>query len=116
MKVKDRKNLRKKYIQIRDCLLLTIEKSNYEIDVAGDAVDKLQGASLLRVQNQLSKNNLKKLAALECAIDKIDNGEYGDCEDCGEDIGIRRLEAIPGVTLCISCAEKAELQSRCNSF
>lgn len=116
MKAKDRKTLRKIYVKIRDALILTIEKSNYEVDVAGDDVDKLQGANLLRVQNQLSKINLKKLVALDRAIEKIDSGDYGDCEECGDVISIKRLEAIPGVTLCISCAEKAELQLHQNSL
>ena len=110
MRSKELKSLRNKYAEFRDQLIKTIEKSNFEVDVAGDAMDKLQGASLLRVQNQLSRNNLNKLRALEKAIDKIDDGQYGDCDECGEDIGIKRLEAIPGCALCISCAEKAELQ------
>jgi DnaK suppressor protein len=110
MKLKELKSLRKKYAEFRDRLIKTIENSDYEVDVAGDAVDKLQGASLLRVQNQLSVINLNKLRALEKAIEKIDRGQYGDCDECGEDIGIKRLEAIPGCSICISCAEKAELQ------
>jgi DnaK suppressor protein len=110
MKLKELKSLRKKYAEFRDRLIKTIKNSDYEVDVAGDAVDKLQGASLLRVQNQLSVINLNKLRALEKAIEKIDRGQYGDCDECGEDIGIKRLEAIPGCSICISCAEKAELQ------
>lgn len=110
MKFRELKSLRKKYAELRDRLIKTIENSDYEVDVAGDAVDKLQGASLLRVQNQLSIININKLHALEKAIEKIDDGQYGDCEECDEAIGFKRLEAIPGCTLCISCAEKAELQ------
>jgi DnaK suppressor protein len=110
MKSKELKSLRNKYAELMNQLIKTIENSNYEVDVAGDSVDKLQGASLLRVQNQLSKNNLNKLMALEKAIEKIDHGQYGNCDECNEDIGIKRLEAIPGCSLCISCAEKAELQ------
>ncbi len=109
MKASELKSLRQKYVELRDELIRTIENSNFEVDVAGDSVDKLQGASLLRVQNQISKNNVTKLRALERAIDQIDSGDYGLCEECEEKIGFRRLEAIPGCTLCISCAEKAEL-------
>ena len=110
MKVRELKSLRKKYVELRKELIATIENSDFEVDVAGDAVDKLQGASLLRVQNQLARINLNKLRALDRAIEQIDAREYGDCEDCGERIGLKRLEALPGVTLCIGCAEKAELQ------
>ncbi len=108
MKVRELKKLREKYIEHRQQLIKTLQNSDFEIDVDGDAIDKLQGASLLRVQNQLSKNNLEKLHTLDRAIELIDNKNYGDCEDCGEPIGFKRLEAIPGVTLCIFCAEKNE--------
>jgi DnaK suppressor protein len=110
MKVRELKSLRKRYVELRKELITTIANSDFEVDVAGDAVDKLQGASLLRVQNQLSKNNLNKLRALERAIEQIDVKEYGNCEECGEPIGLKRLEALPGVTLCVTCAEKAERQ------
>lgn len=110
MKVRELKSLRKKYVELRRELILTIQNSDFEVDVAGDAVDKLQGASLLRVQNQLSKINVNRLRALERAIEQIDAKEYGDCEECGEPIGLKRLEALPGITLCVVCAEKAERQ------
>lgn len=108
MKVRERNSLRKKYTELSEQLIRTIKNSDFEVDVAGDDIDKLQGASLLRVQNKLSIINLNKLRALDKAIEQIDSGEYGDCEDCGEAIGIKRLEAIPGCVLCISCAERAE--------
>jgi DnaK suppressor protein len=49
---------------------------------------------------------------IDSAIKMIAKDEYGDCEECGEPIGMKRLEAIPGVTICISCAEELELQTR----
>jgi DnaK suppressor protein len=110
MKIRELKSLRKRYDKLRDEIIATIKNSDFEVDVDGDVVDKLQGASLLRVQNQLSKINMNRLRTLDAAIEQIDAGEYGKCEECDEDIGIKRLEAMPGVTLCISCAEKAELQ------
>ncbi len=112
MKAKEINSLRTKYVELRDSLIKVIEKSQFEIDVAGDSVDKIQGASLLRVHNQLSKNNINKLRLLERAIDQIDNGEYGHCEGCEELISYKRLEAIPGCTLCIGCAEKIETRNR----
>lgn len=44
------------------------------------------------------------LADVERALDKLADGSYGICDDCGEAIGEERLEAIPWATLCISCA------------
>jgi len=109
MKKKELLALKIKYIELRDNIIQVIKKSDFEIDVAGDEVDKLQGANLLIVQNQISQKNILKLESLNRAIDKIDDGDFGDCEECGESIELRRLEVLPGVTLCVTCAEHAEL-------
>jgi DnaK suppressor protein len=109
MKVRERKNLIKKYSDLKDQIIKTLESSDYEVDVDGDIVDKLQGQSLLAVQNQISKKNLLKLKAIESALELIDKDEYGDCQECGEPISMRRLESIPGVTICVLCAELLEL-------
>jgi DnaK suppressor protein len=45
----------------------------------------------------------KLLSKIEEAIGRLDEGEYGVCEGCGEDIGIKRLEARPVTTYCIDC-------------
>ena len=108
MKSEELMILRDKYVQKRKELICTLKESEFEIDIAGDVVDKLQGACLLRVQNAISKQNLMKLNAIEKAIIKIDMGDYGNCDDCGESIGFKRLDLIPGASLCVCCAEIAE--------
>ena len=42
------------------------------------------------------------------SLEDIENGEYGICEDCGEDISIERLKARPVTSLCISCKTERE--------
>lgn len=46
------------------------------------------------------------------ALRRIDLGDYGYCEACGVEIGIRRLEARPTATLCIDCKSLAEIKER----
>ena len=46
------------------------------------------------------------------ALVKINEGEYGYCEGCGVDIGIRRLEARPTADLCIDCKTLAEIKEK----
>lgn len=109
MKVREKNSLLKKYIELRDNLIKTLENANYEIDVDGDLVDKLQGQNLINIQNKISQKNLTKFRAINLAIEMIENGKYGICQECGEDISIKRLEAIPGVSICVLCAELLEL-------
>jgi phage/conjugal plasmid C-4 type zinc finger TraR family protein len=50
----------------------------------------------------------KILPQLRRAIDKIAEGSYGWCDDCGEKIPETRLAVVPGSTRCIACQEKFE--------
>ena len=46
------------------------------------------------------------------ALERIEDGSFGICEDCGEEIGVKRLEARPVTTQCIDCKTKAEAQEK----
>lgn len=50
----------------------------------------------------------RKLSLIDHALYKIEDGTYGVCEDCGQDIDPARLEVLPYATLCIKCKERAE--------
>lgn len=52
------------------------------------------------------------VANIDEALKSLHDGDYGYCEECGIDIGIRRLEARPTATLCIDCKTLAEMRER----
>ena len=54
----------------------------------------------------------KLLSKIKSALDRIDSGEFGICEMCGDDIGEDRLKARPVTTLCISCKKNQEANER----
>ena len=54
----------------------------------------------------------KLLRKIEQALIRIDEGSYGYCEDTGEEIGLKRLEARPVATLCLEAQERRELAER----
>jgi DnaK suppressor protein len=54
----------------------------------------------------------KLLSKIDEAIVRIDEGEYGFCDDCGENIGLKRLEARPVTTLCIDCKTIQETREK----
>ena len=54
----------------------------------------------------------KLIKKIEEALVKIEQNEYGYCEGCGVEIGIRRLEARPTATLCIDCKTLDEIKER----
>ena len=56
----------------------------------------------------LAANSRDLLAQVERALQRLDNGTYGICENCGNPIGKARLQAFPRATLCVSCKQKEE--------
>ena len=54
----------------------------------------------------------KLIQKIDEAIQSLAAGEYGYCENCGEEIGIHRLEARPMAKLCIDCKRLAEIRER----
>jgi DnaK suppressor protein len=54
----------------------------------------------------------KLLKKIDSAIARIDEGNYGYCEETGDEIGLRRLEARPVATLCVEAQERRELAER----
>ncbi len=54
----------------------------------------------------------KLIKKIDEALQKIENNEYGYCDVCGIEIGIRRLEARPTATLCIDCKTLDEIRER----
>jgi DnaK suppressor protein len=54
----------------------------------------------------------KLLKKIDAALQRIEDGTYGYCEETGEEIGLRRLEARPVATLCVEAQERRELAER----
>jgi RNA polymerase-binding transcription factor DksA len=54
----------------------------------------------------LRKRVLAKIASLEDALKSLDEGDYGICARCGEQIEPERLDILPDTTLCIRCAQR----------
>ena len=52
------------------------------------------------------------IAKITNALDRLDNGTFGICEECGDDISDKRLKARPVTTLCINCKKKQENQEK----
>ena len=56
----------------------------------------------------LEENEERVLAAIDAALQRIDEGTFGTCRSCGKPIGEDRLEALPYTTQCIDCKRREE--------
>jgi DnaK suppressor protein len=52
------------------------------------------------------------LTKIDEALQRIEDGEFGICEECGQPIGLKRLKARPVVSLCIECKTKQEEEEK----
>jgi DnaK suppressor protein len=104
-----RAKLRAKKESITRKLTDTItESKEMESNVAQDLVDKAETSYTKEFLLSLSDGDREKLLLIDEAIKRLDYGEFGVCQICGKDIGLKRLEAIPWTPYCIDDQEKAE--------
>lgn len=80
-------------------------------DFAEQAVELENGETLVALDREVHA----ELREIERALRRLEDGSYGTCTACGEDVAEPRLQAVPSASLCIDCAHKqdaAEAQHR----
>ncbi len=85
------------------------------MDQDGNFPDPTDRASMESSRNSVLRirdRERKLIFKIQEALQRLETGEYGICEQCGEEIGIGRLKARPVTTLCISCKSSQEVEER----
>ncbi|GAA2263525.1 DNA-binding protein [Streptomyces ruber] len=78
-------------------------------DGAGDDQADTGAKNITREHEMsLAQNSREMLEQTERALERLDAGTYGLCENCGEPIGKARMQAFPRATLCVECKQKQE--------
>ena len=77
-----------------------------------DEIDAASSESGLAFIGRLRERERMLLAKIERALEKIEEGVYGTCQQCGEDIGVARLRARAVADLCIECKSEQERLER----
>jgi len=85
---------------------------NLNEDGPGDDVDIASTEIAQTALQKLGNREQKHLGKIDYALGKIESGEYGVCEECGEDIAPARLEARPITLFCIDCKTLQEQKER----
>lgn len=80
---------------------------NHPADLGSETFEREKDLALMNNTHEI-------LARVEDALGRMEEGKYGICEDCGREIALERLEAIPYTTLCIHCqrADEGNRQTR----
>jgi len=100
--------LEKKSKLIKDATL-TLSKDEIKIhEYSGDFADIASGESYRDFLLRIRDREAKLIKKIDKALARIDDGSFGICEECDEEIGFKRLEARPVTTLCIKCKTRQE--------
>jgi len=111
------KNELKEFLEIlldrKKQILKNIKEAQSEIgelknSEASDEADFASISSDSAIEAVISKKQQKELEEIEYAINKIEDGTYGICEMCEDEIGVERLKVKPQAKYCIVCREIVE--------
>jgi DnaK suppressor protein len=90
----------------------TVHTMQDEATIFADPNDRASQESDMSLELRNRDRERKLIKKIDETIARIDAGEYGYCESCGVEIGLKRLEARPTATLCIDCKTLDELRER----
>lgn len=86
----------------------TLEDLTDSNEIFADPADRASAESDRSFTLRLRDRERRLIRKIQAAIQRIEDGTYGICEDCGEDISIARLKARPVTKLCINCKSRQE--------
>ncbi len=90
----------------------TVHTLQDEATVFADPNDRASQESDIALELRNRDRERKLIKKIDEALGRIEDGEYGYCDSCGVEIGLKRLEARPTATLCIDCKTLEELRER----
>lgn len=71
---------------------------------SGDSAEQAQERENDEVVDAIGNETAQSIRVIKAALARIEDGTYGICESCGEEIGEARLRAVPEATRCVDCA------------
>ncbi len=81
-------------------------------DDFSDEIDTAVSESRLSFTGRMRERGRGLLNKIEKSLERIERGGYGECESCGEEIGLERLRARPVADFCIDCKDEQERLER----
>src|SRR6056300_1957653 len=90
----------------------TVTHMQDDVTAYADPNDRASQESDMALELRNRDRERKLIKKIEQTIRNIDNDDYGYCEQCGEEIGLKRLQARPTATLCIDCKTLDEIREK----
>jgi DnaK suppressor protein len=90
----------------------TVHTMQDEATVFADPNDRASQETDIAIELRNRDRERKLIKKIDETLARIDSGDYGYCDKCGVEIGIKRLEARPTATLCIDCKTLDEMKEK----
>lgn len=102
--------IKEKLIAEREILINKLRGNDLSIDDSEtpDPVDLAVKNYSKNVMMAVSENDNRQLVLINEALERIEDEEYGFCQNCEEEINVRRLDAVPWARYCLKCQELQE--------
>ena len=114
---KDLKAFKKSLEEMRKQIIETArktmeEESNFDTDDLPDEIDQASSEYAQSMAFRLRDREKFLLKKVEKALQRVEDGSFGVCERCEEQISLKRLQARPVTTLCIRCKDEQEKKEK----
>jgi len=109
--------LRSKLFEEKDKILNDVstkirQESREQKRDTGDIYDIASDERERELSLMLGDRDRVKLSEIDLALERIQDGTYGECEECGEPVAEKRLEVLPFTRVCVDCQSKFEREQR----
>ena len=98
--------------ELMDDIARTVHTMQDEATSFADPNDRASQESDIALELRNRDRERKLIKKIDEALARIASGEYGYCDSCGVEIGLKRLEARPTATMCIDCKTLEEMRER----
>ena len=113
MDLKTKNQFKNMLTQMKDTLTLGLERclNDSKEEVNGgvpDIADEATRTYNRQVMLNLSEQERSQLSRVDEALEKLEDGRYGVCDECGDRIPVKRLKIVPFAKFCVTCKSKME--------
>jgi RNA polymerase-binding transcription factor len=110
---KEKEQIRRKLLEKKQTIVSKLsqtvaESKEVETDIAQDLADKAESSYTKEFLLSLSDTERNLLLHIDEALRSLEKGNYGICQNCGQLISKRRLDALPWSIYCLDCQQKIE--------
>ncbi|MBI5585654.1 MAG: TraR/DksA family transcriptional regulator [Deltaproteobacteria bacterium] len=116
MNDQDLDRLRNQLLKNRKEILDRVRRLETDVEslqeIQSELEEEAQKLELSRLYGRLGNQEREEIEAIELALNKLDSGKFGRCEECGEPIPLKRLQVLPWARLCRQDAEEMEKTGR----